>query len=97
MRAQSLANACDAKDGLLPGDYVLLSVEDNGCGIAQDVIDQVFDPFFTTKPVGQGTGLGLSMVYGFTRQTGGHVHIDSTEGQGTRVDLHLPCGEVALA
>ncbi|WP_259473878.1 ATP-binding protein, partial [Pseudomonas syringae] len=85
------------KDGLLPGDYVQLSVEDNGCGIARDVIDQVFDPFFTTKPVGQGTGLGLSMVYGFTRQAGGHVHIESAEGQGTRVDLHLPCGEIALA
>lgn len=96
VRSRSLTLATQ-KDGLLPGDYVLLSVEDNGCGIAQDVIDQVFDPFFTTKPVGQGTGLGLSMVYGFTRQTGGHVRIDSTEGQGTRVDLHLPCGEAALA
>ncbi|PHX43818.1 hypothetical protein AO354_33360 [Pseudomonas syringae pv. syringae] len=82
---------------MLPGDYIQLSVEDNGCGIAQDVIDQVFDPFFTTKPVGQGTGLGLSMVYGFTRQSGGHVHIESTEGQGTRVHLQLPCGKAAVA
>ncbi|ORC59157.1 PAS domain-containing sensor histidine kinase [Pseudomonas floridensis] len=76
---------------LTPGEYVVLSVEDDGCGIDQKVIDQVFDPFFTTKPVGQGTGLGLSMVYGFIRQTGGHVQIESAQGLGTRVDLYLPC------
>ncbi|KPY80813.1 Sensory box histidine kinase [Pseudomonas syringae pv. tagetis] len=80
------------KDGLLPGDYVRLSVEDNGCGMAQDVMDRVFDPFFTTKPVGQGTGLGLSMVYGFIKQAGGHVEITSSENQGTEVHLFLPCG-----
>ncbi|WP_241091793.1 ATP-binding protein, partial [Pseudomonas viridiflava] len=68
-----------------------LSVADDGCGISQEVIDKVFDPFFTTKPVGQGTGLGLSMVCGFFKQTGGHVQIESVEGQGTRVDLYLPC------
>lgn len=79
------------RNTLTPGDYVMLSVEDEGCGISQRVIDQVFDPFFTTKPVGQGTGLGLSMVYGFIKQTGGHVQIESVEGQGTRVDLYLPC------
>ena len=76
---------------LPPGEYVVLSVADDGCGISQEVIDKVFDPFFTTKPVGQGTGLGLSMVYGFIKQTGGHVQIESVEGQGTRVDLYLPC------
>ncbi|RMT78631.1 ATP-binding protein [Pseudomonas viridiflava] len=76
---------------LTPGEYVVLGVEDDGCGIDKNVIDQVFDPFFTTKPVGQGTGLGLSMVYGFIKQTGGHVQIESALGLGTRVDLYLPC------
>ncbi|MBA1232225.1 PAS domain S-box protein [Pseudomonas viridiflava] len=76
---------------LTPGEYVVLGVEDDGCGIDKNVIDEVFDPFFTTKPVGQGTGLGLSMVYGFIKQTGGHVQIESALGLGTRVDLYLPC------
>ncbi|AVB23107.1 PAS domain S-box protein [Pseudomonas avellanae] len=92
IRVRSHALRLVAQDGVLAaGDYVRLSVEDNGCGIAQDVIDRVFDPFFTTKPVGQGTGLGLSMVYGFIKQTGGHVQIKSEQGQGTRICLYLPC------
>lgn len=92
IRVRSHALRIVAQDGVLAaGDYVRLSVEDNGCGIAQDVIDRVFDPFFTTKPVGQGTGLGLSMVYGFIKQTGGHVQIKSEQGQGTRICLYLPC------
>ncbi|MFA0995377.1 MULTISPECIES: hybrid sensor histidine kinase/response regulator [Pseudomonas syringae group] len=92
IRVRSQALRLVAQDGALAaGDYVRLSVEDNGCGIAQDVIDRVFDPFFTTKPVGQGTGLGLSMVYGFIKQTGGHVQIKSEPGQGTRICLDLPC------
>ncbi|WP_434676882.1 PAS domain S-box protein [Pseudomonas sp. R1-18] len=74
-----------------PGSYVQLSVTDNGCGIPAKVIDQVFDPFFTTKPVGQGTGLGLSMVYGFVKQAGGHVLIESVEGEGTCIRLYLRC------
>jgi PAS domain S-box-containing protein len=74
-----------------PGEYVQLSIEDTGCGMSADVIERAFDPFFTTKPIGQGTGLGLSMVYGFIKQAGGHVQIDSVEGQGTRIDLYLPC------
>ncbi|MCQ4297263.1 PAS domain S-box protein [Pseudomonas stutzeri] len=73
-----------------PGDYVALSVTDNGSGMSAQTIAKAFDPFFTTKPIGQGTGLGLSMVYGFAKQTGGHVRIDSTLGQGTRVILYLP-------
>lgn len=73
-----------------PGDYVTLSVADNGCGMPADVVAKAFDPFFTTKPIGQGTGLGLSMVYGFAKQTGGHVRIDSTPGQGTLITLFLP-------
>jgi len=78
-------------DSLAPGDYVRLSVQDTGSGMSGEVIARAFDPFFTTKPIGQGTGLGLSMVYGFINQTGGQVQIDSTEGQGTRIDLYLPC------
>ena len=74
---------------LAPGQYVSLSVCDNGTGMEPDVIEHAFDPFFTTKPVGQGTGLGLSMVYGFVRQSGGHVRIRSTPGQGTSVFLYL--------
>ena len=78
-------------DALAPGDYVRLSVQDTGSGMSGEVIARAFDPFFTTKPIGQGTGLGLSMVYGFINQTGGQVQIDSVEGQGTRIDLYLPC------
>ncbi|RAU45546.1 response regulator [Pseudomonas sp. RIT412] len=78
-------------DALVPGDYVRLSVQDTGCGMSSEVIARAFDPFFTTKPIGQGTGLGLSMVYGFINQTGGQVQIDSEEGRGTRIDLYLPC------
>lgn len=77
-------------DGPEPGDYVTLSVADNGSGMPPEVIAKAFDPFFTTKPIGQGTGLGLSMVYGFVKQTGGHVRIDSTPGQGTLITLFLP-------
>lgn len=74
-----------------PGEYVQLSIEDTGCGMSADVIGRAFDPFFTTKPIGRGTGLGLSMVYRFIKQAGGHVQIDSIEGQGTCIDLYLPC------
>ena len=81
-----------AREGeLLPGEYLQLSVRDTGCGIADEVIARVFDPFFTTKPIGQGTGPGLSMVYGFMKQTAGHVRIDSVVGQGTCIRLFMPC------
>ena len=72
------------------GDYVALRVIDNGAGMPASVIARAFDPFFTTKPVGQGTGLGLSMVYGFAKQAGGHVSIESKDGNGTIVSLFLP-------
>ncbi|WP_085603808.1 MULTISPECIES: ATP-binding protein [unclassified Pseudomonas] len=72
------------------GDYVVLSVTDNGCGMPESVINRAFDPFFTTKPIGQGTGLGLSMIYGFSKQSGGHVSIDSKIDEGTTVKLYLP-------
>lgn len=75
---------------LRPGEYVQVSVRDNGAGMAPDVVARAFDPFFTTKPMGQGTGLGLSMVYGFAHQSGGNVRIESLPGHGTEVRLLLP-------
>ena len=72
------------------GDYLMLAVSDNGSGMTASVRSKAFDPFFTTKPIGQGTGLGLSMIYGFAQQSGGHVSLDSLPGQGTCVRLYLP-------
>jgi PAS domain S-box-containing protein len=76
--------------GVKPGPFVMIGVTDTGSGIPADIRDRVFEPFFTTKGVGRGTGLGLSMVYGFARQTGGTVRIESEEGRGTTVRLYLP-------
>ena len=75
---------------LTAGQYVTICVSDTGTGIDKAMLDRVFDPFFTTKPIGQGTGLGLSMVYGFARQSNGHVRIYSEVGQGTMVCIYLP-------
>jgi PAS domain S-box-containing protein len=75
---------------LLPGDYICIEVTDTGVGMSAEVAARAFDPFFTTKPIGQGTGLGLSMIYGFARQSNGHVTIDSRLGQGTSIKLYLP-------
>ncbi len=77
-------------DGLMPGAYVSVRVEDTGSGMPRDVLQRVLDPFFTTKEEGKGTGLGLSMVYGFAKQSGGTVHIESREGAGTTVELLFP-------
>ncbi|MBB4154687.1 signal transduction histidine kinase [Sphingomonas jinjuensis] len=76
--------------GMEPGQYVAVSVTDTGTGIDKDTLARVFDPFFTTKPLGEGTGLGLSMVYGFARQSHGHVRIHSAVGEGTMVSIYLP-------
>ncbi|WP_425930086.1 PAS domain-containing protein [Pseudomonas sp. NyZ201] len=75
---------------LAAGPYLCLSVADNGTGMSADVAARAIDPFFTTKPLGQGTGLGLSMAYGFVRQSGGQLRIVSAPGQGTRIELYLP-------
>ncbi|MGY2257415.1 PAS domain S-box protein [Pseudomonas sp. SDO55104_S430] len=72
------------------GDYLMIAVSDNGTGMTPKVLAKAFDPFFTTKPIGQGTGLGLSMIYGFAQQSGGHVSLFSMPGQGTSVRLFLP-------
>ena len=77
-------------DALPAGEYVAMSVVDTGLGMSREVVDRAFEPFFTTKDVNKGSGLGLSMVYGFVKQSGGHVTIDSSPGKGTAVRIYLP-------
>ncbi|MGE5501155.1 MAG: ATP-binding protein [Ignavibacteriales bacterium] len=89
----SAENTADLADGELSGDFVRLSVADTGSGMAPEMLTRVFEPFFTTKARGQGTGLGLSQVYGFTRASGGDVRIESREGEGTTITLLLPRSE----
>lgn len=90
--SNAFLSAVDLPQGetLKPGSYVVLAVSDTGIGMSEATIEKAFDPFFTTKPIGQGTGLGLSMIYGFAQQSGGHVHIYSRVGLGTTIKLYLP-------
>jgi CheY-like chemotaxis protein len=72
------------------GEYALVAVSDSGTDMPPEVVERIFEPFFTTKPIGKGTGLGMSMIYGFMQQSGGHITVDSTPGQGTTVSLFMP-------
>lgn len=91
----NLDNIHRQKLQLSPGNYVKITLCDTGSGMSKDIAQQVFDPFFTTKEPGQGTGMGLSMVYGFARQSEGDVTIDSSPGKGTQVSLYLPIVEAS--
>ena len=91
---RTLPTAIDSL-GLAAGRYVVIEVADTGTGMSREVLKHALEPFFTTKPAGKGSGLGLSMVYGFVRQTGGQLHIDSAPGRGTRVEMMLPVARVS--
>ena len=95
LRSELTNKEVDAHDahrypGITPGEYVSFAISDTGSGMSRDVLTRAFEPFFTTKPAGQGTGLGLAMAYGFVKESGGHIHIDSVLGTGTTIRILLP-------
>jgi CheY-like chemotaxis protein len=77
-------------DGIIPGEFVVLRVKDSGCGMPPEILRHAFEPFFTTKEMGRGSGLGLPVVYGIVKQSGGYVNLVSVVGQGTTVEIYLP-------
>jgi signal transduction histidine kinase len=89
-RVEVDARQCDGHPAAKPGLYTLIAVEDTGCGIPDDAKPRIFEPFFTTKPAGQGTGLGLALVYGAVRQHAGIIAVDSAVGEGTTFKIYLP-------
>jgi signal transduction histidine kinase/CheY-like chemotaxis protein len=96
LRIEARGVQLDAADGDLPaGDYLVFLVADTGFGMSQDVLARAFEPFFTTKASGKGSGLGLSIVYGFVKQSGGHLSVQSRLGYGTRIELYLPAAHPA--
>jgi hypothetical protein len=100
LRVRTQVQTCDeagvgGAGGVGVGRYILIEVHDDGSGMTDDVQAKAFDPFFTTKPPGEGTGLGLSTVYGLVRQCGGHLHLATAPGEGTRIAVHLPITEAS--
>lgn len=93
--SEELGGGTDGEADALPGRYVTLAISDTGSGMTPEVLEHAFEPFFTTKPEGQGTGLGLSMAYGFVKQSGGHIRIFSEVGHGTMVKIYLPASDDA--
>ena len=94
----STVDVVEGESATVPaGRYAVVSVADTGTGMPPEVVERAFEPFFTTKPIGKGTGLGMSMVYGFMQQSGGHIGIDSVTGRGTTISLYIPLAEPAEA